>query len=188
MVRSKWSCVFPLRKSNSIAFADGDPSVLAGGNGRTLVGLLKPRNNTRRFRPMPSMCFIVVRECAVKWILLRFEFYRDVITSMGGIWIVKTAVVFGPLFVPGTCAIRREIISTWQFPDPKNGCYDICFPRKRPRRPRGCEFFNAGLALFTERFDLSEGGIKSDEDSETQKTNRAAFPHYFAFGSHSNAA
>src|SRR3954462_8832350 len=128
MVCSEGSCVFPLRKSNSIAFADGDPSVLAGGNGRTLVRLLKPRNNTRRFRPMTSMRFVVIRKRAVKRVLLRFEFYRDVVTSMGGIWIVKTTVVFGPLFVPGTCAIRRQIIPTWQFTDPKDGCYDICFP------------------------------------------------------------
>jgi hypothetical protein len=137
---------------------------------------------------MASVRFVVVREGAVKRILLRFEFYRDVIMSVGGIGIVKTTVVFGPVFVPCTCAIRRQIISTWQFPDPKDGCYDICFPRKQRCRPRGCRSFDARLALFTDRFDLSEGGIKSDEDSETQKTNRAAFPHYFAFGSHSNAA
>src|SRR3954466_246011 len=119
---------------------------------------------------MASVRFVVIRKRTVKRVLLRFEFYRDIITSMGGIWIVKTTVVFGPLFVPGTCAIRRQIISTWQFPDPKDGCYDICFPRKRPRRPRGRRFSDASLALFTDRLDLSEGGIKSDEDSEPKKS------------------
>ena len=147
MVRSEGSCVFPLRISNSIAFADRDPSILASGNSRTLVRLLKPRNNTRRFRPMTSMCFVVVRECAVKWVLLRCKFYRDVITSMGGIWIVKTTVVFGPLFVPGTCAIRDEIISTWLFADPKDGCYDICFPRKRPAGREADDFLMRGLSF-----------------------------------------
>ena len=62
---------------------------------------------------MAGMCFVIVGKCAVKWVLLRYEFYRDMITPMGRIWIVKTSVVFGPLFVPGTCAIRDEIISTW---------------------------------------------------------------------------
>src|SRR6476660_9289940 len=128
MVRSKWPCVFPLGISDSIAFADRDPSVLASRNSQTLVRFSKPRNNTRRFRPVASMCFVVVGECAVKWVLLRNEFYRDVITPMGRIWIVKTTVVFGPLFVPGTCAIRDEIISTCLFADPKDCCYDICFP------------------------------------------------------------
>ena len=137
MIGSEGSCVFPLRISDSIAFTDRDPSVLASRNSRTLVRLLKPRNNARRLRPVASTCFIVVGKCAVKWVLLWYEFYRDIITPMDGIWIVKTTVVFGPLFVPGTCAIRGEIIPTWQFPDPKNGCYDICFPRKRSRRPRG---------------------------------------------------
>jgi hypothetical protein len=74
---------------------------------------------------------------------------------MGGIWIVKTAVVFGPLFVPRTCAIRDEIVSTWLFADPKDGCYDICFPWKRPRRPRGRRFSDAGLVLFSARFNLA---------------------------------
>ena len=74
---------------------------------------------------------------------------------MGGIWVVKTTVVFGPLFVPGTCAIRDEIISTWLFADPKNGCYDICLPWKRPRRPRGRRFSDAGLVLFSTRFNLA---------------------------------
>jgi hypothetical protein len=72
------------------------------------------------------------------------------------------------LFVPGACAIRDEIISTWLFADPKNCRYDICFPRIRPR---GRRFSEAGLVLSTDRFDLSEGRIKRDEESETKKTN-----------------
>jgi hypothetical protein len=73
---------------------------------------------------------------------------------MGGIWVVETTVVFGPLFVPGTCAIWDEIISAWLFADPKDSCYDICFPWKRPRRPRGRRFSDAGLVLFGARFNL----------------------------------
>ena len=120
MVRSEWSCVFPLRISDPIAFADRDPSIFASGNSRTLVCLLKPRNNSSpRFRPVASMCFVILRECAVKRVLAWCKFYRDIITPSSRIWVVKTAVVFGPLFVPGTCVIRDEIISTWPFADQK---------------------------------------------------------------------
>jgi hypothetical protein len=101
---------------------------------------------------------------------------------MGGIWIVEPPVVFRPFFVPGTRTIRDEIISSWLFPDPKDGCYNICLPGKRLRGPKG-RSSNEGLILFTNRFDLSEGGIKRDEDGETQKSKRAAFPHQFSFGS-----
>ena len=137
MVRSEWSCVFPLRISDSIALADRDPSIFASGNSRTLIRLLKPRNNSSRFRSVAGTCFVIIGKCAVKWVLLRYEFYRDIITPTGRIWVVKTTVVFGPLFVPGTCAIRDEIISTWLFADPKEGCYDICFPRILLRRSSG---------------------------------------------------
>src|SRR5436190_2930934 len=148
MVRSEWSCVFPLRISDSIALANRDPSIFASGNSRTLVRLLKPRNNSRRFWPVASMCFVIVGECAVEWVLPRCEFYRNVITSMDGIWIVKTTVVFGPLFVPGTCAIRDEIISTWLLADPKNSCYYVCFPRTRSRTPNGVGFSDKGFIFL----------------------------------------
>ena len=147
MVRSEWSCVFPLRISNSIAFADRDPSIFARGNSRTLVRLFEPRNNARRFRPVACMCFVVVGECAVKWVLLRCKFYRDIITPMGRIWVIKTAVAFCPLFVPGTCAIRDEIISTWLFADPKDRCHDVCFPWIRLRGREVDDFLMRGLSF-----------------------------------------
>ena len=137
MVRLEWPCVFPLRISNSIAFADRDPSIFTSGNSRTLICLLEPRNNARRFRPVACTSFVVVGECAVKRVLPRCKFYRDIITPMGRIWVIKTAVVFCPSFVPGTCAIRDKIISTGLFADPKDCCYNTCFPRIPPRGPRG---------------------------------------------------
>src|SRR5262245_24162750 len=135
VVRAEWSCIFPLRISDPVALADCDPSIFASGNSWTLVRLLKPWNNTRRFRPVASMCFVIVGQCAVKWILLRRKFYRDIITSTGRIRIIETAVAFSPLFIPCTCAIWDEIISTRLFTDPKDCRYDVCFPRERPRRP-----------------------------------------------------
>ncbi len=179
MVRSEWSGVFPLRISDSIAFADRDPSILASGNSRALVCLFKPRNNARRFRLMAGTRFVVVGECAVKRVLPRCKFYRDIITAMGRIWVIKTAVAFCPLFVPGTCTIRSEIISTWLFADPKDCCYDTCFPRSLPRRPRGGQFFAEGLVF--DRFGLSgKTSINCDENCKTTRDSSAAFPHHFA--------
>jgi len=90
---------------------------------------------------MAGMCFVIVGKCVVKWVLQRHKFYRNIITPMGKIWIVKTSVAFRPLFIPRTSAIRDEIISTWLLADPKDRCYDVCFPRIRPRRLRGVRFF-----------------------------------------------
>jgi len=185
MVRSEWSCVFPLRIGNSIGFADCDPSIFAGGNTRALVRLFEPRNNARRFWPVACMCFVVVGECAVKWVLLRCKFYRDIITPIGRIWVIKTAVVSCPSFVPGTCAIRDEIISTWLFADPKDCCNNSCFPRIPSRRPRGGQFSDEGVAFFSDRFCLSKGRITCDEERETKKAKQAAFPHPFRFASRS---
>ena len=148
MVRSEWSCVFPLRISDSVAFTDRDPSVLASRNSRTLVRLLKPRNNARRLRPVASTCFVVVGKCAVKWVLLWYEFYRDIITPMGGIWIVKTTVVFGPLFVPGTCAIRGEIISTWLVPRSKKRLLRYLFSTETAAQAERLTLFCCGACPF----------------------------------------
>jgi hypothetical protein len=155
MVRSEWSRVFPLRISDSIAFADGDPSIFTSGKSRALVGLFKPRNNARRFWPVARMCFVVVGECAIKWILPRCKFYRNIITPMGRIRVIETTVAFCPLLVPSTCAIRDQIMATWLFADPKDCCYDACFSRIPPRRSRGGRFSGEGFVFFSDRFDLS---------------------------------
>src|SRR6266446_2266837 len=171
MVGSEWSCVFPLRISDSIAFADSDPSVFASGDSRALVRLFEPRDNARGFRPVASVCFIVVGKCAVKRVLPRCKIYRDIIAPVGRIWVIKTAVVCCPLFVPGTCAIRDEIMSARSFADPKDCCYDTCFPRILPRRPRGGRFSDEGFLFFSYRFDLSrKGRINCDKEGETRKT------------------
>src|SRR6266516_6066441 len=105
---------------------------------------------------------------------------------MGRIWVIKTAVVFCPSFVPGTCAIRDRIISTWSFADPKDCRYNACFPRIPPRRPRGGRFSGQGLVFFSDRFDLSsKGRLIRDEKCETKKAKCAAFLHYFQIGTRS---
>src|SRR6516225_7045862 len=158
MVRSKRSSVFPLRISNPIAFADRDPSIFASGNTRPLVCLLKPRNNARRFRPVTSMCFVIVRERAIKRVLPGCKFYRNIMTSMGRVRVIKTAVAFVPFFVPRAGPIWDEIMSTWLFADPKDCRHDICFPRIQPNTRRDGRFFDDGLVFSSYRFALCRKG------------------------------
>ncbi len=81
---------------------------------------------------------------------------------MGRIWVIKPAVAFCPLFVPGTCAIRREIMSSGLFADPEDRCHNVCFPRVL----RGL----SGERLVFDRFTLSgEAGTERDEERETKK-------------------
>src|SRR5882724_8199177 len=94
------SCVFPLRISRSIPFANRDPSTLAGRNPGASVRFLEPRNDAGRFRTVPSGCLVVVWQGAVKRVLSRRELYRNVIAAMRRIWIVKSAVTSAPIFVP----------------------------------------------------------------------------------------
>ena len=170
MVRSEWSCVFPLCVSDSIAFADCDPSVLTSGNSRALISVFKPGNHARRFRPVPGVCFVVVRKCTVKWVLPRRKFYRNATTPMSRIRVVKTSVAFCPLFVPRACVIRDEIVSTWRFADPEESCYNICFPWVRRCNPRGGRFSDKRLVFFRDRLALRrKGRIKCDEERETKR-------------------
>jgi hypothetical protein len=139
VIGTERSCVLPLRVSRAIAFADGDLSVFARRGGRALIRFFKPRYNAWRFEPMTCACLIVVRKRTIKWVLSRREFYRDVVASVGRIRVVKTAVIFRPLFVPRACAIWDGIISARLFADPKDSCYDTFFPgipQCRPRRLR----------------------------------------------------
>src|SRR5437868_10821024 len=82
IIGAERSCVFPLRISRSIAFANRDPSILAGGNAGALVGFLEPRNDAGRLRPVTVGCLIVVWEGTVKWVLSRREPYRNVIAPV----------------------------------------------------------------------------------------------------------
>ena len=89
---------------------------------------------------------------------------------MGRIWVIKTAVIFCPSFVPGTCAIRGEIISTWPFAYPKDCRNDTFFPWIPPRRLRGGRF-SEGLGFFNDRFGWSsKGRIMCDKERETKKS------------------
>jgi hypothetical protein len=115
------------------------------------------------------MCFVIVGECTVKWILPRCEFYGQTTAPISRIRIIKTAIAFCPLFVPCTCAIRDEIIATRLLANPKNSCYDLCFPRIWPRTPRRGRCSDEGFIFVGDRFDLSEGRIDGDKQSQATK-------------------
>jgi len=162
MVGSERSRIFPLCISDSIAFADCNPSIFASGNSRSLVGDLKPRNNTRRFRPVAGMCLVIVRQRAVKRVLPRLKLCRRIITPFGRIGVVKATIIFSPLLIPGTRAIRDEIISARLFADPKNCGHDVRFPRERSRSSSGRRFPDTILTFFG-GLDLSGCRIKRDQ-------------------------
>src|SRR2546421_187650 len=100
MICAERSGVFPLRIGDAIAFADRHPSPFASGARRSLICFSKPRNNTRRFRPMALPCFVVVGKRAIKRVEPWREVYRNVIAAMSRIRVVHTAVVFRPFLVP----------------------------------------------------------------------------------------
>src|SRR5207237_7037984 len=104
------SGVFPLRIDCSIAFANRDPAAFASRNGRALISFIEPRNNARRFRSMALSRFVIIGKRAVKWVLPRCEFYRNVIAATSGIRIVEPAIIFGPFFVPGAYPIGNRIV------------------------------------------------------------------------------
>src|SRR5207248_3194455 len=145
--------VLPLRIDRSIAFADRDPAIFASGNSRALIRFLEPRDNPRGFRTAPCSCLVAIWKRAVKRILPGREFYRNVITPARGIWVIKTTVVFGPIFVPGTCPIRDRIISARLLADPKDRCHDTFLPWKtlaRLRRSRRSPSWRKGNGVDLE--------------------------------------
>src|SRR5438477_3799292 len=115
IIGAKRSCVFPLRISRSIPFANRDPSILAGGNAGALVRFLEPRKDAGRFRPVTIACLVVVWEGAVKRVLSRRELYRNVIAAMRGIWVVKSAITSARIFVPWPYWVRHRIVSARLF-------------------------------------------------------------------------
>src|SRR5215217_4334477 len=91
---------------------------------------MEPWNNARRFRPMPFLRLIIVRKRAVKGILSRREFHRNVIAAVSRIRIIDAAVVFGPLRIPTAYAIWNRVLGSRLLANPKDCCYDLFFPRE----------------------------------------------------------
>src|SRR4029077_5169435 len=101
-----------------------------------LVRLVEPGNNTRRFGPMTLSRFVVIGKRAVKGILSRRKLYRNVIAAMSGIGIVKSAIIFGPILVPGAYPIGNWIVTGRFLADPEDSRHDLAFPRETLSKSR----------------------------------------------------
>ena len=135
MIGAKRPGIFPLRIGNAIAFVDRDPAAFTRANGRTLIGVLEPWNNLRRFRAMAGRGLVVVGQRAIKRILFRGEIRRNVTSAVTAIRIVESAVAVRPIFVPRTRAIGDGIVRAGLLAYPENGRHNFVFPRITFRVP-----------------------------------------------------
>src|SRR5205809_1480157 len=100
MVGAERSGIFPLCVRDSIALADCNPTIFAGGHAWPLIDVLTPGNNARRFGPMPFSCFVIIRKRAVERVLPWGETYGNVVAAMGSIRLVDAAIILCPVLVP----------------------------------------------------------------------------------------
>ena len=130
MIGPERARVFPLGVGDLVPFPDRDPAVFAGGNARTLIGLVEPRNYSRRFGPVAVARFVVVRQRALKRVLARGELRRNKIVPMRFLRIVEPAVVLRPVCIPRAGAIWDWIVRGWFFADPENRSDYLFSPRE----------------------------------------------------------
>src|SRR5262245_15896569 len=121
MVGAKGTAIFPLGIANTIALANGNPTVAAHRLAGATVTLLEPRNHERGFRFEIAVREIVVRQRAVEGILCRDEGYRNVIEPGTCLGIIGSTVTAFPFRVPDAPVIAS-------FPNPKHGGDDVQFP------------------------------------------------------------
>ncbi len=129
MVGAKWATIFPLSITGAIAFTNGDPMVPAYRLSLPCIRLFEPRNNERRFRLKLAMRDIVVWQRAVEGIQLGNKRHGDVISPRARVGIIVSTVIRGPIKVPATPVIGDGIIACSLFSNPKDGRYDVRFPR-----------------------------------------------------------
>ena len=129
MVGAKRPGIFPLRVNDPVCFANCNPAAFTHRNARPLIRFVEPWNDAGRFRMMTGGCLIVVGQRAVKRILARGEFDRNVILAPRRVRIVEATVTSRPIFIPGTRAIRYRIVCGRCFTNPKNRGHNIALPR-----------------------------------------------------------
>src|SRR5262249_30960290 len=112
MVRAERPTIFPLRVTNAIAFPNGEPAVATNRLSRPIISLLKPRDHERRFRLELAMRHIVIRQCAVEWILLRHKRNGDIIAPCARVGVIVSTVIPLPIIVPGTPIVWHRIIAS----------------------------------------------------------------------------
>src|SRR5262245_56211318 len=129
MVRAKRPTILPLRVTEAVAFANGDPAVAADRLARPGVGLLKPRDHQRCFWFELTVRDVVIRQREVERILPRYERDWNVIPARARVRDVCAAVIRCPIKIPRTLVVRHRIVSAGLFPHPKYGGDNIHFPR-----------------------------------------------------------
>jgi hypothetical protein len=147
--------------------------------------------------------FIVVGECAVKWVLPRREFDGNVIAPVRTIWIVKTTIVFRPLFAPSSLSdsardyfrldVRRSKRQLLRYSFSKDTVAQAQKVQALPSgdcgwiHPKGTIarwFSDAGLAVFSDRFDLSgKGGIKGKKIAKEKRPSEQRLSITFSIAS-----
>ena len=80
VIGAERTAIFPLRVTGAVTFANRDPAMPANRLSLAHVITFKPWNDERRLRFELSVRHVVVRQRAVKRILLRNEIHWDVIT------------------------------------------------------------------------------------------------------------
>src|SRR5947199_7527655 len=88
MIGAKRAAILPLRVTEAISLANGNPTVAADRLSRAGVRLLEPRDHQRRFRLKLAVRHVVIRQGDVKGILPRDERDWDVIPARARLRVV----------------------------------------------------------------------------------------------------
>ena len=125
VVGSEWSGIFPLRVGHLVPLANCNPPAFAGRYAWALISIFEPRNHSGSFGTMPRFGFVVIRQCAIKRILLGREFCRDKSVSLRPVRIIESAITFRPIRIPRTGSIRHRIVRGRVFTDPENRRHNL---------------------------------------------------------------
>src|SRR5262245_18034548 len=129
MVRPKRTAILPLRVTDAVPLANGDPTMATDRLPGAVIGLLKPRNYQRRFRLELAVRDVVIRQREVERILPRDERDWNVIPTGARLRIVRAPVVCRPVQVPRTLVVRDRIVSAGFLPYPEHRRDDVHSPR-----------------------------------------------------------
>jgi hypothetical protein len=100
VIGDEGAAVLPLRVGDAAAVADGDPAALADRLADALERFAEPGDHTAGLGLGRAAGDIVVGEGDIEGVLARDEILGKKVAPGGGIWIVVTAEIFVPIFVP----------------------------------------------------------------------------------------
>ncbi len=116
------SAVFPLGVADLATVVELDPTALADALTRWWIVAREPGDYPGGFGAVPTVVeTVVVGESHVEWIETGAEGPGGKVLPCLWIRVVVSAVVLGPLAVPGGVVIGSGILSAWFFTDPEDG-------------------------------------------------------------------